>query len=112
MFFNLQSTFKLGSLCLLLIVMMVSSTTSYINTVSYAEDNTTPKLTSSSSSSSSSSLPSRNVLVSSDNNSTLDEVSEVQDIQSKLLAKDLEDILQSAVSALELGIGKDRLLTR
>jgi hypothetical protein len=109
MFFNLQSTFKLGSLCLLLIVMMVSSTTSYINTVSYAEDNTTPKLTSSSSSSS---LPSRNVLVSSDNNSTLDEVSEVQDIQSKLLAKDLEDILQSAVSALELGIGKDRLLTR
>ena len=109
MFFNLQSTFKFGSLCLLLIVMMVSSTTSYINTVSYAEDNTTPKLTSSSSSSS---LPSRNVLVSSDNNSTLDEVSEVQDIQSKLLAKDLEDILQSAVSALELGIGKDRLLTR
>jgi hypothetical protein len=109
MFFNLQSTFKLGSLCLLLIVMMVSSTTSYINTVSYAEDNTTPKLTPSSSSSS---LPSRNVLVSSDNNSTLDEVSEVQDIQSKLLAKDLEDILQSAVSALELGIGEDRLLTR
>jgi hypothetical protein len=108
MFFNLQSTFKLGSLCLLLIVMMVSSTTSYINTVSYAEDNTTPKLTPSSSSS----LPSRNVLVSSDNNSTLDEVSEVQDIQSKLLAKDLEDILQSAVSALELGIGEDRLLTR
>ena len=94
MFFNLQSTFKLGSLCLLLIVMMVSSTTSYMNTVSYAEDNTTSKLTSF--------LPSRNVLASSDNSSTLDDVSKVQDLQSKLLAKDIEDILQSAVSALEL----------
>jgi hypothetical protein len=94
MFFNLQSTFKLGSLCLLLIVMMVPSTTSYMNTVSYAEDNTTSKLTSF--------LPSRNVLASSDNSSTLDDVSKVQDLQSKLLAKDIEDILQSAVSALEL----------
>jgi hypothetical protein len=94
MFLDLQSAFKLGSLCLLLIVMMVSSTTSYINTVSYAEDNTTSKLTSF--------LPSRNVVASSDNNSTLDDVSKVQDLQSKLLAKDLEDILQSAVSALEL----------
>jgi Cache domain len=94
MFFNLQSTFKLGSLCLALIVMMVSSTTSNINTVSYAEDNTTSKLTSF--------LPGRNVLASSDTNSTLDDISKVQDLQSKLLAKDLEDILQSAVSALEL----------
>lgn len=94
MFFNLQSNFKLGSLCLLLIVMMVSSTTSYINTVSYAEDNTTSKLTSF--------LPCRNVLAASDNSSTLDDVSKVQDLQSKLLAKDLQDILQSAVSALEL----------
>jgi hypothetical protein len=95
MFLNLQSTFKLGSLCLLLIVMMlVSSTTSYVNTVSYAEDNTTSRLTSSSL------LASRNVLASSD--STLDDISKAQGVQSKLLAKDLEDILQSAVSALEL----------
>jgi hypothetical protein len=82
MFINLRSIFTLILLC----VLIVLSIPSYTGTASYAQDNTTVRLTS---------PQSRNVLET--DNSTLS-----ADLQSKLVAKDLEDTLRDGVSVLEL----------
>ena len=96
MFLNSHSIFKLGSLLCMLIMISIPS---YISTASYAQDNTTSNLTSSSTSHSPSS-PSHNVLTA--DNSTLGVVvSNNQELQAKLVAKDIEDILRDGVSALD-----------
>lgn len=94
MFLNLRSIFELGSLCLLImmIIMIMMSFPSYIGTASYAQDNTTSKLNSP--------PPGRNVLAPA--NSTLGATSNNQDLESNLVAKNVENTLRDGVSALEL----------
>jgi len=97
MFVNSHSIFKLGSLLCMLIMISIPS---YTSTASYAQDNTTSNLTSSSTSNSPPS-PNHNVLTA--DNSTLGVVvSNNQELQAKLVAKDIEDILRDGVSALQL----------
>jgi Cache domain len=89
MFLNSHSVFKLGSLLCMLIMISIPS---YTSTASYAQDNTTSNL---------SSPRSHNVLAA--DNSTLSVViSNNQELQAKLIANDIEDILRDGVSALEL----------
>ena len=96
MFLNSHSIFKLGSLLCMLIMISIPS---YTSTASYAQDNTTSNLTSSTSHSPPS--PSHNVLTA--DNSTLGVVVyNNQELQAKLIAKDIEDILRDGVSALQL----------
>ena len=98
MFVNSHSIFKLGSLLCMLIMISIPSC---ISTASYAQDNTTSNLISSSSTSHSPPSPSHNVLTA--DNSTLGVVvSNNQELQAKLVAKDIEDILRDGVSALEI----------
>lgn len=96
MFLNSHSIFKLGSLLCMLIMISIPS---YISTASYAQDNTTSNLTSSSTSHS---PPGHNVLTAADNSTLCVVVSNNQELQAKLVAKDIEDILRDGVSALEL----------
>jgi hypothetical protein len=88
----------------LLCMLIMISIPSYTSTASYAQDNTTSNLTSSTSPSHSPHSPpppSHNVLTA--DNSTLGVVvSNNQELQAKLIAKDIEDILRDGVSALEL----------
>ena len=86
MLLNSRSIFKLG-----LGVLIMISIPSYIGTASYAQDNTTSKLTSPRSSN-----------VSTSDNSTLGAASNNQDLESKLVAKNLENTLRDGGSALEL----------
>jgi len=81
-------------------MLIMISIPSYTSTASYAQDNTTSNLTSSSTSNSPPS-PNHNVLTA--DNSTLGVVvSNNQELQAKLVAKDIEDILRDGVSALQL----------
>jgi hypothetical protein len=90
MFLNSHSFFKIGPLLCMLIMISIPS---YTSTASYAQGNTTSNLTSSS-------PQSHNVLAA--DNSTLSVVSKNQELQVKLIAKDIEDILRDGVSAIEL----------
>jgi hypothetical protein len=67
----------------------------------YTQDNTTSNLASSSTSHSPPS-PSHNVITAADNSTLAVVVSSNQELQAKLIAKDIEDILRDGVSALQL----------
>ena len=87
MFLISRPIFNLSLLCALIII----SISSGLSAASYSQDNTSFQIT----------FPPISDALASDN-STLDAVSDVMDIQSKLIAENLEDKLKDGTSALEL----------